>query len=324
MKRIHAEPQDKTLTEDKETSMEESNDRLLEKATAIAEDIRYMESLNPEKAFRKGLEAYRIRRRTRNLNRLVRGAACLSLPLLISVICLAVLRFNNQDKRQYASICTPNGSVVRYELPDNSVVWLNSGTTLRHPVAFGRKSREVELSGEAFFEVEANPERPFYVNTSNGVSVKVYGTRFNVSAYDDAPAILTTLESGHVDVISASGSIALRPGEQASYVKESGRLSKKSVNTSEHLAWKDGKMIFRNAGLGEIFEAVGKKFGVAFKINGKLPQETFRATFRHESLEQILDTLAGMAGFSWSLSEETADAGAENSESSRTVTVYFR
>lgn len=287
--------------------MEENMDRLLEKAKALAADIRYVEGIDSEKPFWKALQANRAARRQRRMNRLVRIAACLSLPLLAGVIGLSVLYFHNSEKDQYASISTPNGSVIRYELPDRTVVWLNSGTTLKHPTVFGRKSREVELSGEAFFDVTASKDRPFYVRISDGVSVKVYGTRFNVSAYADSPAILTTLESGHVDMVSPRGSIVLRPGEQASYDKESGKLAKRSVNANEMSSWKDGKLLFRNATVDEIFDAVSRKFGVSFELSGNAPRETFRATFRHETLEQILDCLAGMAGFDWSIENDTVN-----------------
>ena len=100
-----------------------------------------------------------------------------------------------------ASVTAPRGAVVRYELPDNSTVWLNSGSTLIYPTRFDRKTRRVQLDGEAYFEVQANPEKPFYVGASDGLSVKVYGTKFNVEAYSDDDIITTTLENGHVDVL---------------------------------------------------------------------------------------------------------------------------
>ena len=76
---------------------------------------------------------------------------------------------------------TATGSVIRYELPDHSVVWLNAGSTLRYPTTFKKDNRLVELKGEAYFEVQADKDRPFYVNTPNGLSVYVYGTKFNVA-----------------------------------------------------------------------------------------------------------------------------------------------
>ena len=75
--------------------------------------------------------------------------------------------------------------MIRYELPDHSVVWLNAGSTLRYPTVFREENRNVTLKGEAYFEVQADHKRPFYVNTPSGLSVYVYGTKFNVAAYED-------------------------------------------------------------------------------------------------------------------------------------------
>ena len=104
--------------------------------------------------------------------------------------------------------------MIRYELPDGSVVWLNAGTTLRYPTVFKKDNRSVELKGEAYFEIQADQERPFYVNTQNGLSVYVYGTKFNVNAYENDDYVETVLEKGKVNVITPNReTIVLTPGE---------------------------------------------------------------------------------------------------------------
>src|SRR5699024_8332285 len=107
-------------------------------------------------------------------------------------------------EEKYAEIAA-TGAVIRYELPDHSVVWLNSGSTLRYPTVFKKENRNVMLKGEAYFEVQADKERPFYVNTPAGLSVYVYGTKFNVNAYEDDNSIETVLEKGKVNVVSPDG-----------------------------------------------------------------------------------------------------------------------
>ena len=79
------------------------------------------------------------------------------------------------------------GTITRLVLPDQSVVWLNAGSRLVYPSVFDEKERKVQLFGEGYFEVEADPEHPFCVSTSEGLRVIAYGTKFNVNAYDDEP-----------------------------------------------------------------------------------------------------------------------------------------
>lgn len=287
------------------------DEKTLKKAQAILQAIRYMESVDSEAAFNKGMNKIRQVRRQLIFNRLVRAAACLSIPLFVATAVMVTLYFFPGESPEMASVTAPCGSVVKYELPDKSTVWINSGSTLKYPTRFDRKSRRVEIDGEAYFEVQANPDKPFYVNASDGLSVKVYGTRFNVSAYDDEDMITTTLENGHVDVIVADHVLALVPGEQASYSKLTGELVRSQVNTYEHTAWKDGRMVLRNASLSQVFKSLERKFGVTVKVNGTVNEsDTYRATFRNETLSQILDYMSRTAGFRWRF-EDTKLPGGE-------------
>ncbi len=129
------------------------------------------------------------------------------------------------------------------------------GSTLRYPTTFKKDNRLVELKGEAYFEVQADKDRPFYVNTPNGLSVYVYGTKFNVAAYEDDNYIETVLEKGKVNVITPDQeTIVLAPGEQLLYDKQSQKSKKNKVDVYGKIAWKDGKLIFRNASLEEILK----------------------------------------------------------------------
>ncbi len=282
----------------------------LRKAEDLLTAIRYIESIDVEKAFEAGMDKVRRARRQIMFNRLVRIAACLSIPLLAATAVLGWLLLFPRESETFASVTSPSGTVVRYELPDNSVVWLNSGTTLKYPTRFDRNVRRVELDGEAYFEVQANPEKPFYVNASDGLSVKVYGTKFNVSAYSDDETIATTLENGHVDVIVSDHILALQPGEQARYSKLTGEIVRSQVNTYEHIAWKDGRMVLRNASLSQVFKALERKFGVTVKVNGTINEsDTYRATFRNETLSQILDYMSRTAGFRWKFEDTVLPGG---------------
>lgn len=179
---------------------------LLRKAQALGEDIKEMESIDVMGAYQQAQTQIKTNRRRSMYNQLMRYAAFLTIPLLLSSLILGYLYWGATDtEEKYAEVMAATGSVIRYELPDHSVVWLNSGSTLRYPTVFKKDNRNVELKGEAYFEVEADRKRPFYVNTPAGLSVYVYGTKFNVNAYEDDNSIETVLEKGKVNVISPDG-----------------------------------------------------------------------------------------------------------------------
>lgn len=287
-----------------------NDDKILKKADDLWKAIQYMESIDVDNAFENGMNQIRQARRQLFFNRLVRVAACLSIPLFIATAVMASLWLFPRESTEMASVTAPCGSVIKYELPDQSTVWINSGSTLTYPVRFDRKARRVEIDGEAYFEIQANPDKPFYVNASDGLSVKVYGTKFNVSAYSDDDVITTTLETGHVDVMVADQTLALVPGEQASYSKLTGQMVRSQVNTYEHTAWKDGRLVLRNASLSQVFKALERKFGVTVHVNGTINEsDTYRATFRNETLSQILDYMSRTAGFRWRYEDERMPGG---------------
>ncbi|MDE6819744.1 FecR family protein [Bacteroides acidifaciens] len=286
--------------------MEKQNpESLLRKAQALGDDIKEMEAINVPTAYRKAQIKIRNRRKAEAYNLLMRYAAFLAIPLLLATLTLGYLYLNEPEPEvKYAEVTSTMGTVVRYELPDHSVVWLNSGSKLRYPTVFKKNNRNVELTGEAYFQVEADPERPFYVNTPNGLSVYVYGTQFNVAAYENDDYIETVLEKGKVNVVTPGGqeTITLLPGEQLLYDKQTSQAVRNQVDVYGKVAWKEGKLIFRNASLEEIIKRLERHFNVDIEFNNNTGKEyTYRATFRTETLTQILDYLAKSANLKWKI-----------------------
>lgn len=285
---------------------------LLRKAHALGNDIKEMESIDVARAYQRTQKILIANRKKQMYNQLMRYAAFLVVPLLLTSLVLGYLYFQKPElAEKYAEVTAATGSVIRYELPDHSVVWLNSGSTLRYPTVFRSDNRNVELNGEAYFEVEADNERPFYVNTRHGLTVYVYGTRFNVTAYEDDSNIETVLEKGKVNVISPDRKtiMQLAPSEQLLYNKQSQKLIKNKVDIYEKVAWKDGKLIFRNASLDDIFKRLSRHFNVDIQFNNKSGKEyKYRATFRNETLPQILDYLARSAALKWKTEEAVQQA----------------
>lgn len=284
---------------------------LLRKAQALGDDIKELESIDVQQAYRQMQRKIKNDRQKTIYNQWMRYAAFLTLPLLLTSLVLGYLYFQEpkvDDK--YAEITAAKGSVIRYELPDHSVVWLNAGSTLRFPTVFREDNRNVELKGEAYFEVEANQECPFYVNTSNGLSVYVYGTKFNVAAYEDDDYIETVLENGKVNVTApGQETVVLAPGERLLFEKQNAKLTKNTVDVYEKVAWKDGKLIFRNATLEDIFKRLSRHFNVDIEFNNRYGKEyKYRATFRDETLTQILDYLAKSATLKWKVEDGVQQA----------------
>lgn len=285
--------------------MEKQNpESLLRKAQSLGDDIKEMEAINVPAVYRKAQLKIRNKRKAEAYNLLMRYAAFLAIPLLLATLTLGYLYLNEPEPEvKYAEVTSAMGTVVRYELPDHSVVWLNSGSKLRYPTVFKKNNRNVELIGEAYFQVEADTERPFYVNTPNGLSVYVYGTQFNVAAYDNDDYIETVLEKGKVNVVTpGQETITLLPGEQLLYDKQTCQTVRNQVDVYGKVAWKDGKLIFRNTSLEEIIKRLERHFNVDIEFNNNVGKEyTYRATFRNETLTQILDYLAKSANLKWKI-----------------------
>lgn len=270
---------------------------------AIGDDIKKLEKVNVAVGYKRTWKEIKKNRMNRFQMQMMRYAAMLTLPLLITSLLFGYLYWQQPiDEVQYAEVNTPSGTVIRYELPDRSIVWLNSGSCLRYPINFRGDKRRVELNGEAYFEVQANLESPFYVHTKSGLSVYVYGTCFNVNAYPDEGFIETTLKEGKVNVVIPNKQIQvkLEPGERLSYDKTTHQLQKSQADVDEKTAWKDGKLIFRDTSLPDVLKRLSRHFNVDIELQNKSGKEhRYRATFKNETLMQILDYLSKTADMKW-------------------------
>ncbi|MEO9209951.1 MAG: FecR domain-containing protein [Ginsengibacter sp.] len=196
------------------------------------------------------------------------------------------------DKIIYNTLSNPRGSkVINLLLSDGSKVWLNSGSSLRYPTAFIGNEREVEITGEAYFEVTHNTAMPFKVKKGDN-EIKVLGTHFNVNAYDDESNIKVTLLEGAVNVNSVNASIKLKPGEQAQ-ITSSGEISmNKEVNVNEVIAWKEGFFEFENMQLPDIMRQIARWYDVqvVYELPNNKKQFGGRIS-RNLSLTDVLNLL---------------------------------
>lgn len=198
----------------------------------------------------------------------------------------------NAQEVVYNVIKTPVGGQYQLILSDGTKVWLNAASSLRFPTAFSGTTREVELSGEGYFEVKRDVAKPFFVRVGN-MNVKVLGTHFNIKAYLEGASIKTTLLEGKVEVESLNKSVLLKPGEQARLEAANNKLSATSdVDLEEVLAWKNGYFQFNRANIHTILAEAARWYGADISYDGDV-DETFSGSLpRSESISQLLDILA--------------------------------
>ncbi|SEM83526.1 FecR protein [Mucilaginibacter gossypiicola] len=190
----------------------------------------------------------------------------------------------------YNTAATPQGGQYQFILADGTKVWLNASSTIKYPVVFNAKERRVELTGEAYFEVAHNAKKPFKV-ISNGQTVEVLGTHFNINAYNDEQAVKTTLLEGSVKVSAGKVSNIIKPGQQARF--DHGSIDVMNVDPDEVVAWKNGFFFFEDNNIQEVMRQLSRWYGVEIKYEGQLPSRRFSGEIsRNVNLSQILDILS--------------------------------
>ena len=201
----------------------------------------------------------------------------------------------------WISVQAPRGILAHVSLPDGSSVTLNSNSSLSFPREFPKESRDVTLSGEAFFDVSKDENRPFTVNTEN-IAVHVYGTSFGVCTVDEAEVYLV---EGSVEVESGSMSTKLCPGEKAIFNGSS--LVVYQADLEEIVDWKDRILRLDNSTITEVVDKIEQNYGVRIQIvgtamgsckaiNGKL--------VLRDSVEAVLDNVCSACGLEWDKTAE--------------------
>lgn len=215
-----------------------------------------------------------------------------SISILIGITIYASYQWGYQSRNtQLVYLENPTGVKSSVKLPDGTKVTMNAGSTLSYPAEFVSDSREVEISGEAYFDVAPDKKRPFIVKAEN-IRVHVLSTLFNVKAYRNDQAIEVTLEEGLVKIESdhLPETVFIKPGEQIRYDKTTRQYTSLKVNPGNFTGWREGRLYFTGSSLGDIAKELERKFNVQIIIDSEeLKQIAFTGDFvRNETLEQIL------------------------------------
>lgn len=192
----------------------------------------------------------------------------------------------------YNMINTPRGGQWSVILPDGTKVMLDATSSIKYPVRFIGKERNVEVTGQAYFEVAHNPKMPFLVKTKSQV-VEVLGTHFNVNVYTDEPLSTVTLLEGRVKILKGLKTAVLKPGQQAVTYNGANNISVKKVDAESFVAWKTGRFFFNKADIQTVMRQLSRWYDVEVSYKGTMPQQQFNGDIqRNLQATQILDILS--------------------------------
>lgn len=202
---------------------------------------------------------------------------------------------SQNEAKKINNLTTPRGSEFMVMLEDSTKVWLNAESQLIYPESFDEKERRVKIKGEAYFQVAKDATRPFYVESS-GITIRVYGTEFNINAYAEEKEVYTTLVSGSISLQHANESkseLVLTPGHQAIYNKDNKITSVKSVNTEAITSWHNGRFVFEEQTLEQIMKTLARWYNFEYEFDNENIRSTiFKGSApRYANLSEVLSIL---------------------------------
>ncbi|UNY98639.1 DUF4974 domain-containing protein [Zhouia spongiae] len=213
----------------------------------------------------------------------------------------------NEDVLEFSTVKVPLGKKLEVVLPDQSLIYLNGGTELRFPNSFkGMDNRTIYLSGEAYFSVFKDRNKPFIVSAGD-LKTKVFGTVFNVDAFQSSSKIEVVLVEGSVGLFveDESSPLMIKPNQLASYVLNQD-ITVTDVNIEDHVAWVDGVLLFRDESFSEIQRKLERHFGLTIKnYNKTIENRRFSGRFEKESLEEVLQVIQDVAPFTYEYKNQT-------------------
>lgn len=304
------------LVEDWLTDNEENEQTLLQIARIyhVQYTHRRIEQRDSLKAFEQVKE--RIRRRVwqKNIYRISAAAACIAVGFFLSTLLFQRNITQPELEIPMVTVSTNPGMRTSCELPDGTLAYLNSGSTLIYPALYQKDKRAITLNGEAYFKVSHDPSKPFIVSVAHGkMQVKVLGTEFNLQAYEEESTVRTTLVTGSVAIdIVKNGKVMpgtnLKPSERAVFDISSGKMSIATVNTEYDTAWKDGRLMFKDTPIPQVLKRLSCFYNVKFDVRDSVINTyCFTGTFQNKQLSQILDYLKISSQIDYKIQQITTD-----------------
>jgi transmembrane sensor len=210
--------------------------------------------------------------------------------LLLIGLFILFKTFNPKPAATFSEVVTGKGEKKEVLLSDGSHVWLNALSKIKYPAAFAQKERHVILDGEAYFEVAKNPKKPFVIETANSLTT-VLGTCFNVRARKGEEKVVVTVAEGKVAFKgkSQASQVKLIAGEKGVLSLQTGSLVSESNSDPNFMAWKTGKLVFKNTALKDVAKTLSDYYGVKINIvhtdKSDIP---FTSTFENQKIGDII------------------------------------
>ena len=205
------------------------------------------------------------------------------------------------NENELNTLYVPKGGQYQLTLPDGTHVWLNAASSLTYPVAFKGKERRVKLTGEAYFEVAKNPDKPFHVNVGGKQTVEVLGTHFDIKAYDDDSDIRTTLLEGSVKVSCKNSDVIIRPGQMAiNNLKEP--LTIRNADLDEVMGWKNGLFVFNDERIEDVLKIAARWYDVDVEYHTDAGQKKLRGIVsKYKNITELLDNITITSGIHYKI-----------------------
>jgi ferric-dicitrate binding protein FerR (iron transport regulator) len=237
-----------------------------------------------------GQKSFERWQKSRNMIKFYRVAAIFFFVLTIGSLAWYFMHQPQNIPETFTHVMTENGQISKVELPDGSLVWLNSGSKLSYNNYFSAKNREIILSGEAFFSVSKNDEIPLIVKC-NGLDVRVMGTRFNVNAYEPEKSIDVVLENGSVELFNKNIEetfYQMHPGERVEVNLQTNEYTVKKVNTARYTSWKEGIINIYDLSMEDLVKRLEKRYNQPFELTPEVKELRYTFTIENEPLEDVL------------------------------------
>jgi ferric-dicitrate binding protein FerR (iron transport regulator) len=212
---------------------------------------------------------------------------------VIGILIFSIYKYQNVQLGQ-VQLASSDSTINDNPLPDGTLISLNQNSVIEYQKDFSDKERKVKMSGEAFFKVQPDPERPFVVEAQEAI-ITVLGTSFNVKALNDESAVEVMVEEGLVELANPdkSQTTKLRIGEKGIYIRETSEVKKETDLDVEALYWLNKTLLFRDTELSMVFSTLEKLYEVEIKVENKeILNCKLTAKFSNETIDHILEHIS--------------------------------
>jgi ferric-dicitrate binding protein FerR (iron transport regulator) len=290
------EEQLELLTKNEETEKIISESELVMEKTELLLNLKKYDT---EKAWNK-ISPEINQKKVFKLNKLNWLYAAAAIGFILIVTSIATMRFMPGEKVSFSEVITTDTDITDKEviLPDGTKVILNHGSKLVYPEKFTKETREINLSGEAFFDVKPNPEKPFIINTGKA-SVKVLGTSFNVFAYNNSPTVEVVVKTGKVELSEnnkkdkADKKILLTPGQKGTFNKTTGNLLKENSFNPNELSWFTHEIKFEYTSLEDVLKTMKRVYNINFDVDEDVNMSNqLNASFNKQDIDHVLNVVS--------------------------------